>query len=122
MPINISTQDFYSRFLLKISTQDFTLEDPWLIIPTLFEPCYAGGFSALKNFNLTEQLFHKLFVFTIRPVKKSDELLADTPKILDIHRPYSDLPSSGIQILSYSYPELFAEKIRALGERTRPRD
>jgi len=52
----------------------------------------------------------------------ADELLADTPEILDIHHPYSDLPSSGIQILSYSYSELFAEKIRALGERTRPRD
>lgn len=52
----------------------------------------------------------------------ADELLADHPEILKIHHPYSDQPVSGIRILSYSYPELFAEKIRALGERARPRD
>ncbi len=39
-----------------------------------------------------------------------------------MHHPYSDRPEVGIQILSYCFEEVFAEKIRALGERERPRD
>lgn len=50
------------------------------------------------------------------------ELLADTPQIVGINHPYSDLPEVGINILAYSYDEVFAEKTRALSERTRPRD
>jgi len=52
----------------------------------------------------------------------ANELVADSPQLINIHHPYSDQPAAGIKILSYSYPELFSEKIRALGERTRPRD
>lgn len=66
------TPGFYTLLPLNISTKNFNLEDPWLIIPPLFEPCYVGGVSALENFDLTEQLFHKLFVFTTRPVKKKE--------------------------------------------------
>ena len=36
--------------------------------------------------------------------------------------PYPDEPSGGIEAFCYSYEEVFAEKIRALGERTRARD
>ena len=76
------SQGFYTVMPINISTQDFTLEDPWLIIPKLFDPCYVGGFSALENFDLTEQLFHKLFVFTTRPVKKSEIKIANQIFIL----------------------------------------
>ena len=40
----------------------------------------------------------------------------------EVHHPYSDRPKEGIHVLSYSFEELFAEKIRALAERERPRD
>lgn len=39
-----------------------------------------------------------------------------------IFHPYSDEPADGITVLSYAYVEAFAEKFRALAERTRPRD
>lgn len=52
----------------------------------------------------------------------ANELLVDPPVLSPINHPYSDLPTEGIQISSYSYTEIFAEKTRALGERTRPRD
>ena len=39
-----------------------------------------------------------------------------------IFHPYSDLPQDIIQASCYPFEELFAEKIRALAERTRPRD
>jgi predicted nucleotidyltransferase component of viral defense system len=51
-----------------------------------------------------------------------DEIVADTPVERSVSHEYSDRPADGISILSYSYAEVFAEKIRALKERTRPRD
>ena len=39
-----------------------------------------------------------------------------------IFHPYTDGPEGGIQVLAYDYLEAFAEKFRALAERTRPRD
>ncbi len=52
----------------------------------------------------------------------ADEVIAEGPIIRPVRHDYSDLPPGGINILSYSYIEVFAEKIRALKERTRPRD
>ena len=52
----------------------------------------------------------------------ADEKLVLDPVRLPIHHPYSDVPEAGIRALAYAYPEAFAEKVRALGERTRPRD
>jgi predicted nucleotidyltransferase component of viral defense system len=40
----------------------------------------------------------------------------------EVFQPYTDRPDDGIAINSYAYEEAFAEKMRALGERTRPRD
>lgn len=55
------------------------------------------------------------------------DLTADERVILPpIHTPifhsYSDAPEEGIEVLTYDYVEAFAEKFRALAERTRPRD
>lgn len=50
------------------------------------------------------------------------EALVQEPVIRPVHHPYSDRPEEGIRILSYSYEEVFAEKIRALMERESPRD
>jgi len=52
----------------------------------------------------------------------SDELLVLPPVRTAVFHPYSDAPHDGIQALTYSYAEAFGEKIRALAERTRPRD
>jgi hypothetical protein len=40
----------------------------------------------------------------------------------EVFHPYSDRPDNGMWINCYAYEEAFGEKIRALGERTRPRD
>jgi len=51
-----------------------------------------------------------------------DEILALDPVSREIHHPYSDRPDEGIHVQSYSFEEVYAEKIRALAERQRPRD
>ena len=50
------------------------------------------------------------------------ELLVLDPVERDIHHPYSDSPINGIKVRSYCFEEIFAEKLRALSERLRPRD
>ena len=52
----------------------------------------------------------------------ADERVVLPPVQTQIFHPYSDAPENGIKILSYDYVEAFAEKFRALAERTRPRD
>lgn len=51
-----------------------------------------------------------------------DEPLVLPPVIKSVDHPYSDKPEDGISILSYDYEEVFAEKVRALAQRLRPRD
>ena len=52
----------------------------------------------------------------------ADELLALDPVWRPVHHPYSDAPAEGMRVLCYAYEEVFAEKLRALAERQRPRD
>lgn len=52
----------------------------------------------------------------------AEEVLVDAPTIVSIYHPYSDLPENGFNMLAYSHDEVFAEKKRALAERTPPRD
>jgi len=51
-----------------------------------------------------------------------DEILVLDPVMREVHHPYSDRPEEGIHVLCYDFEEVFAEKIRALAERLRPRD
>ena len=52
----------------------------------------------------------------------SDEVLVDQPALREIVHAYSDAPLPAEGIKCYSLTELFAEKLRALVERCRPRD
>jgi predicted nucleotidyltransferase component of viral defense system len=51
-----------------------------------------------------------------------DETLVMVPSEQRVSHPYSDEPSEGIWARCYPFAEVFAEKVRALGERGRPRD
>ncbi len=51
-----------------------------------------------------------------------DEVLVLPPVSRLVGHPYSDLPEGGITARCYAYEEVFGEKVRALAERTRPRD
>jgi predicted nucleotidyltransferase component of viral defense system len=52
----------------------------------------------------------------------ADEILVEPPVLRSIAHAYSDKINDEYDVRSYSYLEIFAEKIRALSERTRPRD
>jgi len=52
----------------------------------------------------------------------ADERIVMPPVRAAVYHPYSDAPPDGIDVLTYTYEEAFGEKVRALAERTRPRD
>lgn len=52
----------------------------------------------------------------------ADERVVLAPAESPVFHPYSDAPDGGIIVRSYAYEEAFGEKVRALAERTRPRD
>ena len=52
----------------------------------------------------------------------SDERMVRDAVRRSVHHPYSDRPDAGIEVSTYSFEELYAEKLRALAERLRPRD
>lgn len=51
-----------------------------------------------------------------------DERMVLSPERRPVHHPYSDRPEDGFHALAYCFEEVFAEKLRALAERQRPRD
>lgn len=44
--------------------QTQVLDDPWILVPDLYDPGYIGGWSALEHWELTEQLFRSICVLT----------------------------------------------------------
>jgi predicted transcriptional regulator of viral defense system len=46
------------------------LNDPWVMVPALFEPAYIGGRTAAEHWDLTEQIFNDIFVFTTRSIRQ----------------------------------------------------
>ncbi|HTW32205.1 MAG TPA: nucleotidyl transferase AbiEii/AbiGii toxin family protein [Candidatus Sulfotelmatobacter sp.] len=52
----------------------------------------------------------------------ADERLVLPAARREIFHPYTDRPEGGLWANCYAYEEAFGEKLRALGERTRPRD
>jgi predicted nucleotidyltransferase component of viral defense system len=52
----------------------------------------------------------------------ADEHVVLPPVRAKVFHPYRDAPENGIEVLAHDYVEAFAEKFRALAERTRPRD
>ncbi len=51
-----------------------------------------------------------------------DEIIVEAPVPKRVDHTYSDLPSDSMVVNCYSYIEIFSEKIRAMADRTRPRD
>jgi predicted transcriptional regulator of viral defense system len=67
----------YAPVPLAASRGDQVLEDAWTLVPELFEPGYVGGASAAHHWDLTEQLFRTVFVYTARPVRQRAQAIHD---------------------------------------------
>lgn len=58
----------YVSVPLDLADSEQVIADPWVIVPTLFNQCYIGGWTAAHHWELTEQLFNETLVFTTRRV------------------------------------------------------
>lgn len=58
------------------------LEDPWVLVPTLYAPAYIGGWTAGEHWDLTEQLFRDIIVMTALPVREKRQVRHGTQFML----------------------------------------
>ena len=61
-------QGLYVPVPLDLAGSEQVVEDPWVLVPTLFGQCYIGGWTAAHHWELTEQLFNQTLVFTTRRI------------------------------------------------------
>jgi predicted transcriptional regulator of viral defense system len=73
----------YAPVPLALSPEEQVLEDPWTLVPELYAPCYIGGAAAAHHWDLTEQLFRTVFVYTVRPVRRVKQAVQDT--VFELH-------------------------------------
>lgn len=48
---------------------EHVLTDPWILVPSLYDPCYVGGRTAAEFWDLTEQIFRDIVVLTSAPIR-----------------------------------------------------
>ena len=63
---------------LEARSSDIALEDPWIVAERLFSPCYIGGWSAAEYWELTEQIFRTILVFTTRSLPNRKPVIKGT--------------------------------------------
>jgi predicted transcriptional regulator of viral defense system len=54
---------------LDLADTEHAVGDPWQLVPELFGPAYIGGRTAAEHWDLTEQLFRDVVVFTSRDIR-----------------------------------------------------
>lgn len=51
-----------------------TVDDPWILVPALYAPCYIGGRTAAEHWGLTEQIFKDVVVMTTQAVRARQQV------------------------------------------------
>nr|WP_206079126.1 hypothetical protein [Mesorhizobium camelthorni] len=60
----------YAPVQLEFLDADQVVDDPWILVPVLFDPAYVGGRTAAEHWDLTEQIFRDIVVYTARRVNR----------------------------------------------------
>ncbi|MDE0225610.1 MAG: hypothetical protein OXP28_10780 [Gammaproteobacteria bacterium] len=72
---------------LEALSQSQVLAQPWVVIPELFDPAYVGGWSAAEHWDLTEQMFRGVMVFTARAGLPTEVAVQGIPFVLKRTQP-----------------------------------
>ncbi len=72
----------YAPVGLDSLTSDQVLDDPWVLVPALYDPAYIGGRTAAEYWDLTEQIFRDIVVMTERTVRAKSQQRHGTEFIL----------------------------------------
>lgn len=62
-------QGLYTPIPLDSRATEQVLEDPWVLVPSLFDAAYVGGWTAAEHWDLTEQLFRDILVYTTKAIR-----------------------------------------------------
>jgi predicted transcriptional regulator of viral defense system len=60
----------YVPVQLALLDSDQVIQDPWVLVPVLFDPAYIGGWTAAEHWDLTEQIFRDILVYSARPIRQ----------------------------------------------------
>ncbi len=63
----------YVPAALDLLGSEHVLEDPWVLVPSLFGPAYVGGRTAAEYWDLTEQLFNDIVVITHKAIRQKSQ-------------------------------------------------
>jgi len=63
----------YVPATLDSLSSEHVLNDPWVLVPSLFAPAYVGGRTAAEFWDLTEQIFNDIVVMTARFVRQKSQ-------------------------------------------------
>ncbi|OGV28477.1 MAG: hypothetical protein A3E88_05055 [Legionellales bacterium RIFCSPHIGHO2_12_FULL_35_11] len=67
---------------IPIAAEDITgmcsIEDSWILADRLFSPGYIGGFSAIKHWDFSEQLFETTTFFTSKKIQDRHPVIGNT--------------------------------------------
>jgi predicted transcriptional regulator of viral defense system len=64
---------------LESLASEHVLDDPWVLVPALFSPAYVGGRTAAQHWDLTEQIFNDVCVFTTQSVREKSQIRHGVP-------------------------------------------
>ena len=73
----------YAPVGVDAQSDEQTLRNPWVLVPQLFSPGYVGGWSAAAHWDLTEQLFRDVCVFTTTSPRRKRETVEGTTFVLN---------------------------------------
>jgi len=72
----------YVPIPIESQTADISLGDAWVIADRLFAPCYIGGWTAAEHWDLTEQIFRTILVFTTQKPRERSLYIKGTRFLL----------------------------------------
>jgi predicted transcriptional regulator of viral defense system len=72
----------YITVPLQAASPSERKEEPWVVVATLFEPAYIGGWSACEHWGLTDQIFSDIVVYTSRRLRNRKQTIQGTTYLL----------------------------------------
>jgi len=76
--VNRLKRGIYVPQPIDLVTENSTLEDPLIIAEKIYSPGYVGGFSAIKHWDLSEQIFETICYYTTKKIKHKEVVLGNT--------------------------------------------
>lgn len=61
---------------------ELSIKNPWILANGLFTPGYIGGFSAIKHWDFSEQIFETTTFFTTKKIKERQPIIGNTRFLL----------------------------------------